>query len=82
MHTFHEEGNEMFLFQISTSVKTLQWLLDVSRTPNVVTCPHISCASAKLGSRVMERWNVEVNGVSSSDNVLLSNEHSLTLWYR
>jgi hypothetical protein len=83
MHTFHEESNKISLFQISMSVKTPQWLLDVSRTPNVVTCPHISCASVKLDSRAMERWNVEVNtSISGAENVLLSSEHSLTLCYR
>jgi hypothetical protein len=66
MHTFQAQTKKIFLFQISMNVKTLQWLLDVLRTPNAVTCPHISCASAELGSRVMEKWNVEVNSISNS----------------
>jgi len=82
MHTPHAETNKIFLFQISMSVKTLQWLLDVLRMPNVVTCPHISYASAKLGSRVTVRWNVEVNSIYSSDKELSSTEHSLTPCYK
>jgi hypothetical protein len=63
MHTVHAKINKIFLFQISMNVKTLQWLLDVLRTPSVVTCPHISCASARLVSRVTVRWNVEVSRI-------------------
>ena len=82
MHTVHAETDKIFLLQISMSVKTLQWLLDVLRTPSVVICPHISCASARLGSRVTVRWNVEVNSIYSSDKELSSTEDSLTPCYK
>lgn len=60
----------VFLFQTSMSVMTLQWLLDVLQMLSAVTYQHTSYASVILGLKVMEKWNVEVSIISSSDDPL------------
>jgi hypothetical protein len=70
LHIVSVESDMVFLFQTSMNVMTLQWLLDVLQMLNAVTYQHTSYANVNLASKVMERWNVEVNSISTSDYTL------------
>jgi hypothetical protein len=75
----HPKQKLISLLEILLSVKTFQWLVDVLRMPRVETCQHTFCVNVKLGLRVTERSNVQVNRIFGSDDVILSNEHSVML---